>query len=621
MTPDNSNRHAFALRRWVGVMVGAALGAGISGCTHPPPEPLIVPESASGWRNNSETSFNRQAVATAHPQASAAGLEMLRAGGSALDAAIAAQMVLALVEPQSSGIGGGAFLMHWDGHTVQAWDGRETAPAAVTPNLFLQPNGQPLPFAQAQASGLAVGVPGAVRMLEAAHRQQGVLPWARLFEPAIRLAEEGFAIGPRLHALLSQLNPTQADAQARAYFYAPAPDAAGRWQPWPVGHRLKNPALARVLRRIASEGGAALHQGPVAADVVQRVQTHTRPGGLALADLAGYQPVLREPICTDWRERWRVCGFPPPSSGHLALMQILGTLDALPPLPAPVQPTSVEWLHRYAQASRLAFADRALYVADPAFVPAPAGDWRSLLAPTYLAQRARLVGERDMGPAPAGTPTLTPVAWAPQPHQPEYGTSHLSVIDAQGRAVSMTTTIEAAFGTGIMSDGGTGLPGGFLLNNQLTDFSFTPQDAQGRSIANRVEPGKRPRSSMSPTLVFDRHTGQLVMSVGSPGGAAIIHYTAKTLLGTLAWQMGPQAAIDLPNVVHTNGAALVLEKGRFDANILQALQARGYTVQEQELTSGLQALTAPQAQPPGPWRGVAGRGGADPRREGVVLGD
>ena len=621
MTPDNPNWHAFALRRWVSVMVGAALGAGISGCTHPPPEPLIVPESSSGWRNKSETSFNRQAVATAHPQASAAGLEMLRAGGSALDAAIAAQMVLALVEPQSSGIGGGAFLLHWDGRDVHAWDGRETAPAAATPGMLLQADGQPLPFAQAQVSGPAVGVPGVVRMLEAAHRQQGVLPWARLFEPAIRLAEEGFAIGPRLHALLSQLNPTQADAQARAYFYAPEPDTAGRWQPWPVGHRLKNPALARVLRRIASEGSAALHQGSVAQDVVRRIQTHPRPGGLALADLAGYQPVQRKPICTDWRERWRVCGFPPPSSGHLALMQILGTLDALPPLSAPVQPTSVEWLHRYAQASRLAFADRALYVADPAFVPAPAGDWRSLLAPTYLAQRARLVGERDMGPAPAGTPTLAPVAWAPQPHQPEYGTSHLSVIDAQGRAVSMTTTIEAAFGTGIMSNGGTGLPGGFLLNNQLTDFSFTPQDVQGRPIANRVEPGKRPRSSMSPTLVFDRHTGQLVMSVGSPGGAAIIHYTAKTLLGTLAWQMGPQAAIDLPNVVHTNGAALVLEKGRFDAHTLQALRARGYTVQEQELTSGLQALTAPQAQPPGPWRGVAGRGGADPRREGVVLGD
>ena len=382
-----------------------------------------------------------------------------------------------------------------------------------------------------------------------------------------------------------------------------------------------------MLRRIAAEGSAALHQGPVAADIVRRVQAHERPGTLALADLAAYQAVPREPLCTDWRERWRVCGFPPPSSGHLAIMQMLGTLEALPPLPTPVlsgkgqaQQPSAAWLHRYAQASRLAFADRALYVADPAFVSAPGGDWRSLLNPTYLAERARSIGERDNGPAHAGTPS-TQVAWAPQPNQPEYGTSHLSIIDAQGHAVAMTTTIEAAFGTGLMSDGGTGLPGGFLLNNQLTDFSFTPQDAQGRPVANRVEPGKRPRSSMSPTLVFERATGQLVMSLGSPGGAAIIHYTAKTLLGTLAWGLGPQAAIDLPNFVHTNGPALMLEKGRFDAATLQALGERGYAVQQPELTSGLQALTSPKAQPPGPWRGVAGRGGADPRREGVVLGE
>lgn len=634
----------------------------LAGCCAQPPQSvrdyqqataaMMSPEAASGWLPKQEVAFQRAAVAAAHPLASEAGLSMLNQGGSAIDAAIAAQMVLALVEPQSSGIGGGAFLMHWDGQRTQAWDGRETAPAAATPALFLQADGKPLSFAQAQASGKAVGVPGAVRMLEAAHRQHGKLPWATLFEPAIRLAEQGFEVTPRLHKLLREANPAQSDPQARAYFYPPQAGEAGGLLPWSVGHRLKNPALAAVLRRIAAEGSAALHQGKVAEDVVRRVQQHTRPGALALADLAGYQPVQREPICTDWRERWRVCGFPPPSSGHLAIMQILGTLDALPPLPTPVlsgegkvQQPSAEWLHRYAQASRLAFADRAMYVADPAFTPAPGGDWRSLLNPAYLAERARSIGERDSGPASAGTPPVwqaaaldfsvpglagvTPgrparsarLAWAPQPDQPEYGTSHISVIDAQGHAVAMTTTIEAAFGTGVMSDGGTGLPGGFLLNNQLTDFSFTPQDAQGRPVANRVEPGKRPRSSMSPTLVFDRQSGQLVMSLGSPGGAAIIHYTAKALLGTLAWQLGPQAAIDLPNFAHTNGAALILEKDRFSAATLDALAQRGHTVQQPELTSGLQALTNPQAQPPGPWRGVAGRGGADPRREGVVLGE
>ncbi len=624
------------------------------------PEPA-QPEAASGWMAKPAVRFARTAVATANPLASQAGLQMLEAGGSALDAAIAAQMVLALVEPQSSGIGGGAFLLHWDGQAVQAWDGRETAPAAATPELFLGAQGKPLAFAQAQASGKAVGVPGVLRMLEAAHRQHGRLPWAQLFQPAIALAENGFALSPRLHSLLKVANPTQADAQARAYFYQTASVEEGSFQPWPIGHLLKNPALAAVFKRLATEGSAALHQGTVAEDVVRRVQTHpSRPGSLALADLAGYQPVQRPALCSLWRQVYRVCGFPPPSSGHLAMMQILGILDALPPLAEPALPVpegqppgTVEpqpgaaWLHRYAQASRLAFADRAMFVADPAFTPAPGGDWRSLLAPAYVQERASLVTERDAGAATAGappawppsssasadapngssasahppqtpaqTPAPTRLSWAPQPEQPEYGTSHISVVDAQGRALAMTTTVEAAFGTGLMSDGGTGLPGGFLLNNQLTDFSFTPQDAQGRPVANRVEPGKRPRSSMSPTLVFDARNGQLLMSLGSPGGAAIIHYTAKTLLGTLAWGLGPQQAVELPNFAHYNGAALVLEEGRFDAATLAALRERGYTVQEQALTSGLQVL---QRQVLSAETSVW-LGGADPRREGLVLG-
>nr|WP_310734313.1 gamma-glutamyltransferase family protein [Ideonella livida] len=576
--------------------------------------------------------FTRHAVATAHPLASQAGLAMLRQGGSALDAAIAAQLVLALVEPQSSGLGGGAFLLHWDGRQTQAWDGRETAPAAALPGLFLQADGQPLPFALARASGLAVGVPGVLRMLQAAHGQHGRLPWATLCQPALRLAEEGFEVSPRLHALLTQDTVLAQDPQARAYFYAPPGDAphGSTVQPWPVGHRLRNPALAAVLRRLAAEGADALHQGPVAEDVVRRVRHHARPGGLSLADLAGYRPVLRQALCTDWGPRWRVCGFPPPSSGHLALMQLLGLLadpaqEGARAVPlqgqgAGLQPDAA-WLHRYAQAARLAFADRAQHVADPDFVPAPGGDWRSLLHPDYLAQRARLMGPRDNGPARAGQPPAWPgsptpgqaQAWAPQPEQPEYGTSHLSVIDAQGQAVALTTSIEAAFGSGLMSDGGTGLPGGFLLNNQLTDFSLQPQDAQGRPVANRVQPGKRPRSSMSPTLVFDRASGRLVATLGSPGGPAIIHYTAKALLGSLAWGLAPQAALDLPNAVHVNGAAFILEAGRLDAASRAALTARGHTVVEQALTSGVQLLLAPG---PGP-----GRGGADARREGVVLGD
>jgi gamma-glutamyltranspeptidase/glutathione hydrolase len=311
-------------------------------------------------------------------------------------------------------------------------------------------------------------------------------------------------------------------------------------------------------------------------------------------------------------------------------MQILGLLAAQAPEGTPAVPLQgqglarqpdADWLHRYAQAARLAFADRAQHVADPDFVPAPGGDWRSLLHPDYLAQRARLMGPRDSGPTPAGQPPAWPgapstgpaQAWAPQAEQPEYGTSHLSIIDAQGRAVALTTSIEAAFGSGIMSDGGTGLPGGFLLNNQLTDFALQPHDAQGRPVANRVEPGKRPRSSMSPTLVFDRHSGRLVAALGSPGGPAIIHYTAKALLGSLAWGLGPQATLDLPNIVHVNGPAFILEAGRLAPATREALTARGHTVVEQALTSGAQLLLAPG---PGP-----GRGGADARREGVVLGD
>ena len=598
--------------RWI-ARIGATLAALLVACATPTgPSSFAyavptLPEGASGHTPQPGWSAQRFMVAAANPLATDAGYQVLKAGGSALDAAIAVQMVLALVEPQSSGIGGGAFLLHWDGKAVQAWDGRETAPAAADEKLLLDDAGKPLPFMDAVVGGRAVGVPGAVRMLEAAHRQHGKLPWSALIQPAIVLAERGFPVGARLHSQLRSDVALRGDPQARAYFYAPD------GEPHAVGHRLRNPALAEVLRGIAARGSAALHGGAVATDIVARVRGHaTNPGLLTEADVAGYSPKLREPICTDWRVVYRVCGFPPPSSGHLAVMQILGLLEHRQALALPMVDAvpSADWLHAYTEASRLAYADRAQYVADPDFVAPPAGRWASLLDEAYLKQRAALIGSHSMKTAQPGAPSGAASAWAPQPTQPEFGTSQVSIVDGEGRALALTTTIESAFGARLMSDGGSGKAGGFLLNNELTDFSFAPADAQGKPIANRVQAGKRPRSSMSPTLVFDKRDGALVMSLGSPGGAAIIHYTAKTLIGTLAWGLDAQRAIDMPNFGSFNGPT-VLEKGRFSTATIDALKARGHDVVEADLTSGLQAI---QRTPSG-WFG-----GADPRREGVVMG-
>jgi gamma-glutamyltranspeptidase/glutathione hydrolase len=552
------------------------------------------------------------AVASANPAASDAGAAMLRAGGNAIDAAIAVQMVLALVEPQSSGIGGGAFLLHWDGRQLQAWDGRETAPAAADERLFLDDAGRPLPFDAAVTGGRPVGTPGVVRMLEAVHRLHGRLPWARLFEPAIALAEQGFVVGPRLAALLRGTDggKLRNDPQASSYFF----QADGT--PAAAGERLRNPALAAVLRRLAREGSSALHRGPVAADIVRRVRKHPgNPGRLAESDLSRYEPRQREPLCTPWQRRYVVCGFPPPSSGHLTTMQILGILDEWPDAPRPLQGglPSPAFLHRYAEAARLAFADRALYVADPDFVAPPAGRWDSLLDERYLEGRAGLLNDQySIGVATAGVPPSAAkgASLAPAAEQLEHGTSHVSIVDAEGHAVAMTTTIEAAFGSRVMSDGGTGLPGGFLLNNELTDFAFAPRDPAGRPVANRVQPGKRPRSSMGPTMVFDQAGGALRLVMGSPGGATIIHYNAKTLLGTLAWGLPPQQALDLPNFANDNGATR-LETGRFPQATQESLRSRGQRVVEQDLTSGSQVLLRVE----GGWLG-----GADRRREGTVVG-
>ncbi len=600
--------HRRSLRRLSWLAIATAL---LSACASPSTSPTWqAPEAASGLQRKPGWTLERQAVAAANPLATQAGADILRAGGSAVDAAVAVQMVLTLVEPQSSGIGGGAFLLHHDGKTVLAYDGRETAPAKASPAMFLDEQGKPLPFNTAVTSGRSVGVPGAMAMLKLAHQRHGRLPWARLFEPAIALADNGFPVSPRLHTLLAADEALRQDPVARAYFYR----ADG--SPYPVGHRLRNPELAEVLRNIAAIGPLALQEGPVANAIVAATKRAPLPGELSADDLRRYTPKVREALCHPHQaagRELRVCGFPPPSSGALAIGQILGLVARTPQATAPLVDglPSPEWLHRYAEASRLAFADRALYVADPDFVPAPAGDWHSLLDPAYLDERARLIGPQRAPDAPAGQPGGAKVALGAMPKQPEYGTSHISIVDAHGNALAMTTTIEAGFGSRRMVSTNPARPGGFLLNNELTDFSFTPTDAQGRPIANRVEPGKRPRSSMSPTLVFDAKSGDVLMSAGSPGGAFIIHYTAKTLHGALQWGLTPQAAVDLPNF-GSLGGPVQLEKGRFPPATVQALQARGHTVQEVELTSGAQALLRRD----GRWLG-----GADPRREGIVAGD
>lgn len=596
-------------RRWLAPLLAALLAAcatAPSGLDYRVPDhALRAPEAASGYTEKPGWSAQRLMVAAANPLATDAGHQVLRAGGSALDAAIAVQAVLGLVEPQSSGIGGGLFLVHHDGKSVQAYDGRETAPAAATPELFMK-DGKPMGFMEGVVGGRSVGVPGALRALELAHRQHGKLPWKALFQPAIVLAERGFALSPRLHAQLKDdvAKTLRNDPEAAAYFFA----ADG--SPKAVGTQMRNPAYAAVLREVAERGAVALHEGPIARDIVAKVRNHAaNPGLLSEADLAGYRAKLREPLCFDYKA-WRLCGMPPPSSGTLAIAQMMGMLaqhplPAMKPVPASfgLEPAP-DAVHLISEAGRLAYADRARHVADPDFVPLPGGNAAALLDPAYLRARAALIGERSMGRATAGSPTLPVVSRADDRSLELPSTSHVSVVDGHGNTLAMTTTIENVFGAQIMVRG-------FLLNNELTDFSFAPSE-NGLPIANRVQGGKRPRSSMSPMLVFDRHSGQLQMSVGSPGGSAIINYTAKVLFATLDWGLDVQQAISLPNFGSRNGPT-ELEEGRSSPALAEALKARGHEVRVMAQTSGLQAI---QRKPAGGWFG-----GADPRREGIVLGD
>jgi len=567
-----------------------------------------APEAASGYTEKPGWSARKFMVAAANPLATDAGYQVLKAGGSAVDAAIAVQMVLTLVEPQSSGIGGGLFLVHHDGKKVQAYDGRETAPAAATPDLFIK-DGKPMGFADAVVGGRSVGAPGTLRALELAHREHGKLAWKTLFQPAIQLAEAGFRISPRLASMLQEdgAKALRHDPAAAAYFLQP--DGT----PNTVGTLLRNPELAAVLRDVAERGTIAFYEGPVARDIAAKVRSHpTNPGLLTEADIAGYRAKARDPLCFDYK-LWKLCGMPPPSSGTLALGQMLGMLaprklDTLRPVSASfgLEPHP-EAVHLFSEAGRLAYADRARYVADTDFVALPGGSASALLSPTYLAGRAALIVERSMGRAQPGVPVLPALARADDRSPELMSTSHISVTDGHGNTIALTTTIENAFGAQIMVRG-------FLLNNELTDFSFAPSE-DGLPVANRVEGGKRPRSSMSPMLVFERATGDLVMSVGSPGGSAIINYTGKVLVGTLDWGLTVQQAISLPNFGSRNGPT-ELEEGRASPALVEALKARGHEVRVMPQTSGLQGIQRVVRDGRPSWFG-----GADPRREGIVMGD
>ncbi|MFZ1415078.1 MAG: gamma-glutamyltransferase [Defluviicoccus sp.] len=537
----------------------------------------------------------RQMVVAAHPLAAEAGLAMLRAGGSVLDAAIAAQMMLTLVEPQSSGIGGGGFLLHFERASgrIDAYDGRETAPSGAHEAMFLAPDGQPRSFGEASGGGLAVSVPGLLRMLERAHLDHGRLPWRALFQPAIAEARSGFTVSPRLARAIAGARGPNLNAAGRALFYHPDET------PLTAGERLKNPALAETLAAVADKGADALYTGKIADAVVAAVREAANPGSLSEADLAGYTAIRRDAICAAYRGR-RVCGMPPPSSGGIATLQILGLLEPFDfPATAPMSADAVHW---FIEASRLAFADRDLYVADPDATAVPTA---GLLDRSYLAARSRLIGTRAMPQAAPGLPpdpsrTEEDAAAAPSEHG--TSTTHISVVDSVGNAVAMTSSIEASFGARIVA-------AGFVLNNQLTDFAFVPEVA-GRRVKNRPGAGKRPRSSMAPTLVFDEG-GRLMLVLGSPGGARIIAYVAQTLIGVLDWGLNIEDAIDLPRVVNRNGPT-ELEPAAATDSLRQALEQRGHSVQIRELASGLHGIQR---------NGAVLLGGADPRREGAVRAD
>ena len=557
------------------------------------PQSRAVPEIGTGFYAKEEVTSKDFMVATANKHASQAAKMILEKGGSAVDAAIAAQLMLNLVEPQSSGIGGGAFLLVFDPTTKQlkSYDGRETAPAAVTERLFLRDDGSALGFGEAVRSGRSIGVPGLVAVLEKVHKAHGRLPFHQLFDPTIQLAEQGFAVSRRLHLMLKRKGSAFFNKEAQVLFFDEAGTARAE------GWILKNTALAHSLSLLAEKGASGFYTGPLAREIVKTAKAApTVPSAMTLNDLARYKAVERQPVCGIY-QAYKICGMGPPSSGGMTTAMILGVLDEFDL----GKGLSVEALHLIGEAEKLAFADRNRYMADADFVPQPHG----LLDPAYLAKRRALIDpKKAMAKAAPGNPPLLKKSDFGQDGTVELGgTSHISIVDKDGMVISMTSSIEGAFGSGQMVQG-------FLLNNQLTDFSFRPKDDNGVLIANRVAPLKRPRSSMAPTIVFDRQ-GQPIIIVGSPGGSRIISFVVKSLIAHINWGMGPQEAVSLLNFGSRNGP-FELENRPKSASLKAALEALGQKVKLGVMTSGVQMIV----------RDDDGfRGGTDPRREGVVLGE
>jgi gamma-glutamyltranspeptidase/glutathione hydrolase len=536
-------------------------------------------------------------IAAAHPLAVEAGLEILRAGGSAADAAIAVQLVLNLVEPQSSGMGGGAFALHWDAASGQlkSYDGRETAPAAVKPDRFMV--GKSMRFTDAVFGGASVGVPGTVRLLETLHKRHGRLPWAHLIEPAVRLAEQGFAVSPRLHALLRWYGPESFAPGARDYFF----DGGGSARP--IGYLLKNPELAATLRAIAGGGADAFYKGPIAEALVKAVsEAPNHQGDVTLADLAGYSVKEREALCFAYRSN-RICGMGPPSSGGLAVGQILKLVEPFDLGKEPADALNPRALHLIAEAMRLAFADRDRYVGDPDFVSVPS----TLLDAAYLSGRRALIDPDAamLKPGPGTPPKIGALAPGVDDTVEQDGTTHFSIVDREGNVVSMTSTIESGFGSRVWA-------AGFLLNNELTDFALSPVDRAGRPLANAIAAGKRPRSSMAPTIVFDGE-GRPWAVLGSPGGSRIIQYVVKSLVALIDWKLDAQATAALMNFGNRGGAFEIEIDHRSALWHALKMKPYGHRISADYLASGAHIIVRR------PDKRL--EGGADPRREGVAMGD
>lgn len=551
------------------------------------------PEAATGVTQQQGLLAQEFMVVAANAYASDAAHNILQQGGSAIDAAITVQLILTLVEPQSSGIGGGAFILHWDQDKqhLTTFDGRETAPSAASQEMFLDSSGKPIRWIEAVVGGRSVGVPGVLHALKKAHQKYGKLPWSALFSQAIKLAEDGFIVSPRLEKLVSmQFNPGVVQlAEINQYFFP-------NNQPIKAGTLLKNKKLAAVYRSLARQGIEPFYQGWLAKKIVNAVQNSAiAPGHLSLQDMKNYQSKQVAAVCGPYHE-YKVCGMGPPSSGGISIIQMLGLLQSFDLKKG--GPGNLENVHLFTQSSRLAFADRGKFIADSDFVNVPVN---GLIDDKYLATRARLIdSQKDMGRAVAGQPQGA-LSQAQDQAIEMPSTSHFSIVDKDGNAVSMTTSIEMAFGSAVMVEG-------FILNNQLTDFSLAPK-VNGQWVANRLEPLKRPRSSMAPMMVFNPDNS-LKLVVGSPGGSRIINYVAQTILGVLDWDLTPQAAINLPKVTNRNRVT-TLENGTSIAELKPALEAKGHKVVLRDLNSGIHAIEVTD-------KGLLG--GADPRREGKVSG-